>query len=56
MLAIICSNMVRLGKPSFKKKKYEIFHTEGGGVPGDKISYFLKLCLKSISGHSESFW
>ena len=24
--------------------------------PADKMLHFLKLCLKSISGHSESFW
>ena len=26
------------------------------GGPADKMLQFLKLCLKSISGHSESFW
>ena len=28
----------------------------GGGGPGDKMLHFQKLCLKSLLGHSESFW
>ena len=39
-----------------KKKKVWNFPYRGGGGLTDKIPYFLKLCLKSISGHSESFW
>ena len=27
-----------------------------GGGPADKMLHFQKLCLKSIFGHSESFW
>ena len=37
---------VLLGKPSIKKKL----------GPANKILHLLNLCLKSISGHSESFW
>ena len=45
-----------LGKPSLKKKKnWNKCYNRGGG-PADKMLQFLKLCLKSISGHSESFW
>ena len=38
-----------------KKKKCNKCYNGGGG-PADKMLQFLKLCLKSISGHSESFW
>ena len=39
-----------------KKKKIVTNVTIGGGGPANKMLQFLKLCLKSISGHSGSFW
>ena len=48
------TNLIR---EAFKKKEKKVWnfpYREGGLT--DKIPYFLKLCLKSISGHSESFW
>jgi len=40
-------------REAFKKKVWNFPYL--GGLT-DKIPYFLKLCLKSILGHSESFW
>ena len=45
-----------LGKLSKKKfKKCNKCYNWGGG-PADRMLHFQKLCLKSILGHSESFW
>ena len=39
------------------KKSNKCYIRGGGGAgPADKMLHFLNLCLKSISGHSESFW
>ena len=43
-----------LGTPS--KKKCNKCYIRGGGGPDVKMLHFYKLCLKSISSHSESFW
>ena len=39
-----------------KKKCNKCYLRGGGGGPADKMLHFLKLCLKSISGYSVSFW
>ena len=43
-------------REEFIKKKIVTNVIIRGGGPADKMLQFLKLCLKSISGHSESFW
>ena len=44
-------------RDAFKKKKNVTNVTLGGrGGPDVKMLHFYKLCLKSISSHSESFW
>ena len=45
----------RLGTPSKKKKKCNKCYI-WGGVWWVKMLHFIKLCLKSISSNSESFW
>ena len=43
-------------RDAFKKKKKFMTNVILGGGLDVKMSYFYKLCLKSISSHSESFW
>ena len=43
------------GRLQKKKKKFMTNVILGGGLDV-KMSYNIKLCLKSISSHSESFW
>ena len=43
-------------KGRLQKKNFDKCHIWGGGGPDVKMSQFYKLCLKSISSHSESFW